>query len=169
MAAWDQTVTRWGVSFQYTVGWNRRRYRRDTLHVTRVPHRGALYRLGLAPRGRVFPNAGTLFTSLSMRMQSGKSHLLSQPNVPIYTHSVYTKYSHFPAFTARHIWLYLHLSERSYDTLRSEEAILRCKCRGLVLANFCIFVPITERGGDPSLSKHGYKGDFSVLCPIKLL
>ena len=26
-------------------------------------------------------------------------------------------------------------------------AILRCKCRdGLVLANFCIFVPITERG-----------------------
>ena len=68
-----------------------------------------------------------------------------------------------------HIWLYLHLSERSHDTLRSEEAILRCKCRGLVLANFCIFVPITERGGDPSLSKHGYKGDFSVLCPIKLL
>ena len=26
-------------------------------------------------------------------------------------------------------------------------AIPRCKCRGLVLANFCIFVPITERGG----------------------
>ena len=113
MAAWDQTVTRWGVSFQYTVGWNRPRYRRDTLHVTRVPHRGALYRLGLAPRGRVFPNAGTLFTSLSW-MQSGKSHLLSQPNVPIYTHSVYTKYSHFPAFTAgAHLALFTSFGEIS--------------------------------------------------------
>ena len=115
MAARDQTVTRWGVSFQYTVGRNRRRYRRDTLHVTRVPHRGALYRLGLAPRGRVFPNAGTLFTSLSW-MQSGKSHLLSQPNVPIYTHSVYTKYSHFPAFTAAGTFGFIYIFRRDLMT-----------------------------------------------------
>ena len=165
MAAGDQTVTRWGVSFQYTVGWNIWRYRRDTLHVTRVPHRGALYRLGLAPRGRVFPNAGTLFTSPSW-MQSGKSHLLSQLNVPIYTHSVYPKHSDLQAGTFGFIYIF------RWDLMTHwvvRRAIPRCKCRGLVLANFCIFVPIREWGGEPSLSKHGYKGDFSVLCPIKLL
>ena len=134
-----------------------------------MPHRGALYRLGLAPRGRVFPNAGTLFTSPSW-MQSGKSHLLSQLNVPIYTHSVYPKHSHFPAFTAGGTFGFIYIFRRDLMThCVVRRAILRCKCRGLVLANFCIFVPITERGGDPSLSKHGYKGDFSVLCPIKLL
>ena len=87
----------------------------------------------------------------------------------LYALCVHKVFTFSSIYSRGHIWLYLHLSERSHDTLRSEEAILRCKCRGLVLANFCIFVPITERGGDPSLSKHGYKGDFSVLCPIKLL
>ena len=87
----------------------------------------------------------------------------------LYALCVHKVFTFSSIYSGGHIWLYLHLSERSHDTLRSEEAILRCKCRGLVLAIFCIFVPITERGGDPSLSKHGYKGDFSVLCPIKLL
>ena len=134
-----------------------------------MPHRGALYRLGLAPRGRGFPNtAGTLFTSPSW-MQSGKSHLLSQLNVPIYTHSVYPKHSQFPAFTGGGRFGFIYIFLLTHCVVR--RAILRCKCRdGLVLANFCIFVPHhRERGREPSLSKHGYKGDFSVLSPVKLL
>lgn len=92
MAARDQTVTPWGVSFQYTVDSEQMTLQtlQDATCERALPHRGACIGLALAPRRPVFPNAGTLFTSLSW-MQSGKSHLLSQLNAPIYPHFVYPK------------------------------------------------------------------------------
>lgn len=93
MAARDQTVTPWGVSFQYTVDSEQMTLQtlQDATCERALPHRGACIGLALAPRRPVFPNAGTLFTSLGPAMQSGKSHLLSQLNAPIYPHFVYPK------------------------------------------------------------------------------
>ena len=113
MAARDQTVTPWGVSFQYTVDSEQMTLQtlQDATCERALPHRGACIGLALAPRRPVFPNAGTLFTSLGPAMQSGKSHLLSQPNVPIYTrHTLCTQSTHISSiYRQRHIWLYLHL------------------------------------------------------------
>ena len=118
MAARDQTVTPWGVSFQYTVDSEQMTLQtlQDATCERALPHRGACIGLALAPRRPVFPNAGTLFTSLGPAMQSGKSHLLSQPNVPIYTHSVNPKYSHFPAFTAAGTFGFIYIFRRDLMT-----------------------------------------------------